>query len=155
MSRAEQIEELAKDPDNGNKPVPKTRREAEVALDLVDRGKLPGPVRRPIPGDGHSGDFVDGSGKDWDVKGPRSRDKLIADITTDSEGKGRSPPKLDPNKPLPGEFEVTKEIQSIREQIAGGEGVIIDSAKLNAVDLAALKDAVTKAGLDGKVIYHE
>jgi hypothetical protein len=155
MTRAEQIEELAKDPDNGYKPVPKTRREAEVALDLVDQGKLPGPVRRPVKGDGHSGDFVDGNGKDWDVKAPRSREKLIEDITAENAKKGRKPPNFRPDKKIDGEFDLAKELKSIEDQVKGGEGVIVDTAKLNPADLAALKDAVTKAGLDGKVIYHE
>lgn len=155
MTRAEELEELSKDPDNGMKPVPKTIREAEVGLDLVDQGKLKGPLRRPAKGDGHSGDLVDGNGQDWDVKSPRSREKLIEDITADNAKKGRKPPSFRPGKKIDGEFDVAKELAGIQEQIAGGENVIIDAGKLNAADLATLKAAVTNAGLDAKVIYHE
>ena len=73
-SPAERIAELAKDKDRGVKKDDETvLREAEVALDMEEQGRLKGPVRRPAEGDGHSGDFVDRNGQDWDVKRPHSR----------------------------------------------------------------------------------
>lgn len=69
--------DLARDPDHGGAVSAASQAEAEVALGLEAAGEVPPPVRRPVRRDGHSGDFVDGSGQDWDVKAFRSREALL------------------------------------------------------------------------------
>ena len=64
-ARAERIEELAKDPAKGGTADSKTRREAEVALQLEEMGQLAGPIRRDPTGDA---EFIDRRGTLWDVK---------------------------------------------------------------------------------------
>ena len=152
---SERLEELARDPDHGGKITEQTRREAQVALDLENQGKLKAPVRRPMPGDGHSGDFVDGAGGDWDVKAYKSRQTIIDNIRTKAAAKGAPPPKLDPAQPVPGEFELETAMNQLRAELRGGERVIIDTQGLSPSDLALLKSAVNHGNLEAVVIFHE
>ncbi len=152
---ATRLAELARDPDHGNVPTEATRREAVVALALEAQGRLPGPVRRPKPGDGHSGDVVDGKEKDWDVKAPKSRETIIDQAKANAKAKGRPEPKLDPNRVVPGEFDVVKFMGQINKELAAGEGVIIDAEGLAPSDLEGLKFELARAGLSDKVIVHE
>ncbi len=154
-SLSERLEELARDPDHGGKVTEQTRREARVALDLESQGKLKAPVRRPAPGDGHSGDFVDGAGGDWDVKAYKSRQRIIDNIRAKAAAKGAPPPKLDPSQPVPGEFELETAMKQLRAELRAGERVIIDTEGLSPEDLALLKAAVKHANLDGQVIFYE
>jgi hypothetical protein len=150
-TRQERLDELARDPDHGGGITPGTRREAEVALTLEETGRLKPTVRRP--GANESGDFVDGDGIQWDSKAPRSRDLLQADIRQRAIDSGRAPPKLDPSRPMAGEFDLNKELASIVGEIASKENVILDCGMLNAVDRAALETAVRDAGLAPHVIF--
>ena len=125
-----------------------------MSLDLEDKGRLPKEVRRPVKGDGHSGDIVDGANKDWDFKRPRSRAELISDIQREAVAKGRQPPNFAPAQVVEGEFELTKTLNAIRSEIAAGENVIIDTSKLNAADLATLEQAIKSTPLEARVIFY-
>jgi hypothetical protein len=154
-SPAERLEELARDPDHGGKVTEQTRREAKVVLDLESQGKLKAPVRRPVPGDGHSGDFVDGAGGDWDVKAYKSRQTIIDNIRAKAATKGALLPRLDPAHPVPGEFDLETAMNQLRAELRGGEHAIIDAEGLSPEDLALLKAAVKHGSLEGQVIFHE
>src|SRR5262249_16822759 len=154
-SPSERLEELARDPDHGGKVTEQTRREAKVVLDLDSQGNPKAPVRRPVPGDGHSGDFVDGAGGDWDVKAYKSRQTIIDNIRAKAAAKGAPPPRLDPAQPVPGEFDVGTAMNQLRAELRGGERVIIDTEGLSPEDLALLKAAVKHGNLEGQVIFHE
>jgi Domain of unknown function (DUF4157) len=151
----ERLEDLARDPDHGDKVTDQTRREAKVALDLERQGKLKAPVRRPVPGDGHSGDFVDGSGGDWDVKAYKSRQSIIDSIRARAVARDQPVPRMDPTKPVPGEFELETAMQQLRAELRSGERLIIDAEGLGAEDLDLLKEAVKREKLDAQVIFHE
>lgn len=150
--RKKRLDELADDKESGKNNAD-TRREAEVALSLEEQGKLKPKVRRPQKGDGHSGDFVDGAGKDWDVKRPYSRGELIQEIQKKAAAKGKPPRTFSPTEPVPGEFSVRTVLAEIQGEIQLGENVIVDTSKLNAADLTALRQAVTQAGLDAHVLF--
>jgi hypothetical protein len=154
-SLAERLEELSRDPDHSGKITEASRREAKVALDLESRGLLEAPVRRPVRGDGHSGDFLDGAGRDWDMKGYRSRQTIIDSIRARAAAKGRNPPKMDPGLPVEGEFELETSMQQLRKELRAGERLIIDTAGLTPEDLAQLKQAVKREKLDDQVLFHE
>ncbi|HUQ05448.1 MAG TPA: hypothetical protein VM261_23260 [Kofleriaceae bacterium] len=155
--REARLEELSRDPDHGGAVSEASRREAAVALALEDQGRITPPVRRPLRGDGHSGDFVDGAGGDWDVKGPMSRATLHAKIRASAEVKGRPPPKLDPDRPMNGEFTVETMLEDIAGELKAGERVIIDAQGLTPEDLTALKEALRTKGLvlDRDVVIYE
>lgn len=152
---ATRLAELARDPDHGNVPTEATRREAVVALALEAQGRVPGPVRRPKPGDGHSGDVVDGAENDWDVKAPKSRATIIDQAKANAKAKGRPEPKLDPNRAVAGEFDVVKFMSQVNKELAAGEGVIIDAEGLAPHDLEVLKVELAHAGVSDKVIVYE
>jgi hypothetical protein len=67
---------------------------------MEEQGRLEEPVRQPVEGDGHSGDFVDGNGQDWDVKRPHSRAQVEENRRISEIRKGRPTPKFDPKRPL-------------------------------------------------------
>ncbi|MEO7733875.1 MAG: hypothetical protein ABIY55_23120 [Kofleriaceae bacterium] len=149
------LEALARDPDHGGKVTDQTRREAQVALDLERQGRLAAPVRRPVPGDGHSGDFVDGVGGDWDVKAYKSRQSIIDGIRARMIANGRPVPVMDPAKPIPGEFQLEAAMKQLRTELRAGERLIVDTEGLSATDLGLLKEAVKREKLDAQVILHE
>jgi hypothetical protein len=152
VKRASRLDELAKDwLDHAGKETRGTRAEAEAGLGLEEAGEIPGPIRRPLAGEGHSGDFVDHAGVDWDVKGPYSRSKLIEKIKADARAAGRREPTLDPARAQRGEFEVNDMIKDIRNELKTGENVIIDARGLLPADTQALRQAVEEAGLTAQV----
>lgn len=149
-SRAERFEELALDPDT------KKRRpaEAEVALGLEDAGVLPPEVRRPIPGEGHGGaDFVDGADQGWDVKAPRSRERLEAEIAANALAKGQRVPTFDPGKRTRGEFETSEFIGDMQVELNSGSNVIIDTRGLTDGDLEQLRQTIAERGWENSVRY--
>ena len=150
--RAERLDELSKDwLDHDGGVSPGTRAEAEAALGLEEAGGIPGPIRRPRKGDGHSGDFVDATGTDWDVKGWYSRPNLIEKIKEGARAAGRREPTIDPTKPVRGEFELTQMLKDLRAELATGENVLLDVRNLTAADTQALRQAVEDAGLADRV----
>jgi len=136
-------------------PTRDKQREAEVALDMEEQGRLKEPIRRPAPQDGHSGDFVDGNGQDWDVKRPHSRAQVEENIRQRFAAEGRPPPRFDPNRTLEGAFDLKVTLKDIQAELAGGENVIVDTSKLNSADLAALRQALIDEGILGtKVLLY-
>jgi len=119
-------QELAKDPDQGGKTSAATLREADVALGLEQMGAVKPPVERGSPG----ADFKDGNGQDWDVKGFQTR-----------QGKGG--------------YTRDAAQKSIQREIAAGENVALDTAKLSKEDRDDLKDLVAShpEWADKVVIY--
>lgn len=124
--RERRKEELAKDPDQGGKATEGSRREAEVALGLEETGAVKPPVERGSPG----ADFKDGNGQDWDVKGFQTR-----------PGKG-------------GYTRAAAEA-AIKRELAAGENVALDTAKLSKEDRDDLKELVAEnpEWADKVVIY--
>lgn len=122
----ERAEELAKDPDQGGKTTASSRREAEVALGLERMGAVTPPVERGSPG----ADFKDGNGQDWDVKSFQTR-----------QGKGG----------------YTREAaeRSIQRELAAGENLALDTAKLSQADRDDLKELIAShpEWADKVVIY--
>jgi hypothetical protein len=153
-TREERLEELARDPDHGGAITPGSRAEAEAALGLEEAGQLPRPVRRPVPGDGHSGDFIDGANVDWDVKAPQSRDSLIARIRRAAADAGRPAPEFPAGRPIRGEFNLADVMREIRGELAARENVIVDTRGLNAADAATLRQGITDAGLNANVKFY-
>jgi hypothetical protein len=141
--RAARLDELARDYlDHGGQETPGTRAEAEAALGVEETQGL-GPFRRPRRGEGHAGDFVDETtGIDWDVKRPRSREALHTEIRERAREQGRPEPRLDPNRPMRGEFDLAEQVADIRNELATGENVIIDTRSLNPDQIAALRAAI-------------
>ena len=137
------LDELARDYlDHGGQETPGTRAEAEAALGVEQTEGL-GPFRRPRPGEGHAGDFVDETtGTDWDVKRPRSREALQNEIRERAREQGRPEPNLDPNRPIRGEFDLADTVEAIRNELNTGENVIVDTRSLNPDQIAALRAAI-------------
>ena len=105
-ARAERIEELAKDPAKGGTVEDKTRREAEVALQLEEIGLLAGPIRRDPTGDA---EFIDRRSTLWDVK------QFHSEL---------------------GRFNLGEAVKTIRKEILAGENVILDTKFLDPNDAA-------------------
>jgi len=142
--------ELAKDPAHGGVIKPKGLREAEVGLILEARGDLPGPITRapqtvdPRTGDTiDHGDFIDATGQAWDVKQP-----------TDTF----PPPAPNAGQPmppgLPGRYDGPGFERTIRDQLAAGQNVILDTTYLSDPARADLRARVAShPEWDGKVIF--
>ena len=142
-TREERLDELSKDHiDHGGKATKGTIEEAEAALAAEGKPPIKGKLRRPQPGEGLKGDFVDEAGQVFDVKAPRSGDLLREEIKENARKAGKPEPKLDPNKPIKGEFKLKTTIDAIRGEIADGEKVILDTRFLNGKDLEDLKRAL-------------
>jgi hypothetical protein len=92
--------------------------------------------------------------RDWDMKAPRSRAELEKDIAAEAKAKRRPPPKFNPNKKIDGEYDTVTTIDSIKEQVAGKEDVILDTSRMEPGQVSDLKSAVTAEGLDKHVIYY-
>ncbi|MGH3912880.1 MAG: hypothetical protein ACRDTC_05650 [Pseudonocardiaceae bacterium] len=122
-------QELALDPAHRDEPPDeKTLREAEVALGLEQMGAVSPPVQRSS----HPGaDFTDGDGQDWDVKGFQTRPGDQGDYT-----------RADAEK-------------SILREIAAGEYVALDTAKLSQAHRDDLKELVAShPEWAGKVVIY-
>ena len=122
-ARAERIEELAKDPAKGGRVDDKTRREAEVALQLEEMGLLAGPIRRDPSGDA---EFIDRRGTLWDIKQFHSEN---------------------------GWFDLREAVKTIRGEILAGENVILDTKFLDANDAAALRSVIEANGWQRKILW--
>jgi hypothetical protein len=156
-ARARRLEELSHDHlDHGGKATPGTRREAEVGLGMEEQGRLPAPIRRPVPGEGLHGDFVDGAEQSWDVKRFPSRDILQEEIRANARAAGKpEPTHLTPETRVRGEFELGTAMEDIRGELRSGENVIVDGASLNAGDRRSLEEAVRAEGLENEVLFYD
>lgn len=117
----DRLEKLAADPAHGNKVEPKGLHEAVIGLALEEKGDLDALITRDPRPDG--GEFIDGSGKVWDVKGFRSG--------------------LPPRK---GGFALKKDLDKIANELQKGEGVIVDTTFLSPSDTATLRQGVKERG---------
>ena len=141
----QRLQNLAKDDiDHAGQTTKGTTQEAEVALGVEARGDIPvGRLRRPQPGEGIEGDFVDDlTGQRYDVKRPSSRDALEKKIAEENAEKGRPAPNLSPNKKIKGQFQLQKDLATIKKDIDSGDHVLLDTRALNEKDLAELKAAI-------------
>ncbi|WP_245919766.1 hypothetical protein [Melittangium boletus] len=128
-SREARLEELARDPAQGGKITPKTRREAEIGLQLEDRGQLPGPIQRDPTG---QAEFIDAQGTRWDIKSFDSR--------------------FSPQK---GGFSLARDLDKIKAEIAGGENVILNTENMAAPHVQELRQAIDSLGaaFSSKVLW--
>jgi hypothetical protein len=156
-ARARRLEALSHDHlDHAGEVTPGTRREAEVGLGMEEQGRLPAPIRRPMPGEGRYGDFVDGAGQSWDVKRFPSRDILQDEIRANARAAGKpEPTHLTPEYHVKGEFELENAMESIRDDLRSGENVIVDGPSLNADDRRSLEEAIRAEGLEDEVLFYD
>lgn len=140
----ERFDDVARDPDHNGKVRPGSKDEARVMLDLEERGH--GPFDRPkdangalIPG---KGDFVDGKGQAWDMKGAHS------DWPPDVPEKVRNS----------GPFKDAYTEQWFRDTVQGqfdkGRNVIMDTRNASAADIENMKSIVAKEGWGGRIIWY-
>ena len=127
LARDARIKILARDPAQGGKVTPKTVREAEVAVSLEESGKVPGPIQRDPTG---GADFIDGSGKPWDVKGFDS---------------GHSPAQ--------GGFDLATDAGAVDKSLTLGEDVMLDTGKMSPADIASMKAEGIKRGWGDRVKF--
>ena len=143
------MNELAKDPAKSGGINAKSKREAEVALDLERRGHLRGPVRRqPLDNSDPAhqvdrGDFMDANGQRWDVKGP-------TDTFPSGPKAGQKMPKGQR-----GRYERSALQDQIGEELADNQNVILDTRNLSPEALKDVRDLVAShPAWAGKVIFH-
>lgn len=123
----ERYQALALDPAHIGQISEKTLRESGVGLALESQGRLPGPITRyPTP----AAEFTDASGQAWDVKTFNS---------------GFPPEK--------GGFAVEKSLKEIQSEIGKNENIILDTKDMTPDHIQQLRDAISQAGLNGKVIW--
>lgn len=127
LARAARIEILGKDPAQGGKVTPSTLREAEVAVALEEAGQVKGPIRRDPTG---GADFIDADGKPWDVKGFDSG-----------------------HTPAQGGFELATDAAKVDKSLALREDVMLDTGKMSATDISALKAEGVKRGWGDRVKF--
>ncbi|WP_429842743.1 hypothetical protein [Brevibacillus sp. FIR094] len=122
----DEYEDLARDPDHNFNIDDKTRIERQAGLELEVRGELTGPiVRDPVTG---RGEFIDGNGQVWDVKGFNSN----------------YPPKK-------GGFRLDKAMADIEDELSKGENVILDTTKLSQDHIEQLTNAISTMEWKGKI----
>jgi hypothetical protein len=151
QNRQDRIDELSYDQDRGGVD-DQSRHEAEVLVNLGEKGTLKEPVRRPVKGE--RGDGIDADGQSWDIKRPRSRDSLIKDIEDTAIAKGKKAPTFPADKPIKGEFEVEVTIKEYKKQLEDGKKLIIATDKLNPIDLKALREKAAQEGIDNGIIWY-
>jgi hypothetical protein len=156
-ARERRLEDLSHDHlDQGGKATPGTRREAEVGLGMEEQGRLPPPIRRPMPGEGLFGDFVDGAEQSWDVKRFPSREILQEEIRAKAQAAGKpEPTHLTPETHVEGEFELGMSMENIRGELRSGENVIVDGPSMNADDRRSLEEAIRAEGLEDEVLFYD
>ncbi len=114
--RQARLDELAADPAQGGKATPKTKREAEVGLELEESGMLTPVIKRDPTG---KAEFIDGNGTKWDIK------------TFDS----RFPPRK-------GGFSLQRDMGKIKSELEQGENVILNTENLSGQHVQELRGAV-------------
>lgn len=134
MSALMRFEDLARDPAHDGAIGEKSRREAQVALGMEQRGdsegrKVRAPVVRSID---PQADFVDGDGQPWDVKGFHSYPK---------PGEG-------------GRYTREHSLKKIGQKLRKGFNVVLDTANLSPSDLADLKIAVEGLNVGPRVVFY-
>jgi len=133
--RTRRHDEMSHDPDHGGKVTAGAQREADIALAMEEAGLMKPPVRRPDgPG---QGDFIDGNGTHWDVKGMQSN----------PAGQGRGQAK--------GRYSDAKATGIIEKQLAAGRNVVLDLSGLDDHDRESLKALIrNNPSWHGRVVIH-
>jgi hypothetical protein len=72
-----------------------------------------------------------------------------------AQNKGHVAKPVSPNKKLPGQYDRSKALLSIEEQIENHRSVVVDLREMNASDAADLKSAVSAAGYSENVTYFD
>jgi hypothetical protein len=124
---SQRLEELAHDPSEGGGVTDKSKEEARVAYAMEKSGDLPGPVRRDPSG---RADFIDGTGREWDVKSFRSND----------------PPRK-------GSYDFDASMSNIGDELAIGEDVIVNTTHMSPQAIQELKEGVGRAGWADRVLW--
>ncbi|WBB65962.1 hypothetical protein [Micromonospora sp. WMMD812] len=142
------VEELAADPAHNGRISPKSRKEAEIGLAAEAEGKIPGPIRRAELDNSDpafqkdQGEFVDANEKFWDVKSP-------ADIFPAGRHAGQPMPEG-----MKGRYDGDEFEQKLADEVAGGQGVLINTENLSPSAVADLKSRVAaRTDWDGKVVF--
>lgn len=110
---------LARDPAKGEALQPGGIEEASVAFMAEHYGVLPQPVGRETTG---YSEFVDGQGRNWDVKSPLS--------------------------PPPGAgwvLDVPHQVEKVREDLAQGDRILLNLSRCSATDAAAVLEGLDQA----------
>lgn len=139
-AREQRLDDFETDPDvvpPGKQPTPaqaaKGRREGEIAIGCEEAGAVPGPVTRPTQKG--QGDFIDGNGNRWDIKGFKSPENL--------------PPGAS------GAYTDKEATAKIVAELAHGRNVVLDLSDLNAADRESLKRLVqNNPDWHGKVVIY-
>lgn len=124
---ARELEELAKDPAHAGAISPKSIQERTVGLDLEKRGAVPGPLTRDPSG---AAEFIDARGVKWDVKGFNSG----------------FPARQ-------GGFSLARDAGKVEKSLSQGEHVMLDTSKMSAADVAALKAEGAARGWGARVLF--
>lgn len=118
------LAELSRDPAKGGRIGSKSIQEGRVGRSLEDTGRLSRLRRDPTGG----AEFIDESGRAWDVKGYHS-------------GFGNG-------------YRLNDAIRGIRTSISRNENVIVDTTKMSSEHVAELASAIaTDTSLAGKIIW--
>ncbi|MEV4155561.1 hypothetical protein AB0J48_21285 [Nocardia salmonicida] len=134
-------DELSKDPAKNGKSNPASQREAEVGLQAERDGKIPGPITRAQPGPNNEdmGEFVDATGKRWDVKS-----------SPDSQPSYRPNAGQEIGNPQSDE----KFVKMINKDLADDENVLIDPDGMSPARRARLEQLVSEhPEWEGKVVW--
>ncbi|MCO5994759.1 WXG100-like domain-containing protein [Actinoallomurus rhizosphaericola] len=123
------LAELAEDPAHGGVISAKSRREAEVGLQLERDGLLPGPIKRaPFDDAGNDqGEFLDANGTFWDVK---------------SSPDLQPPWGRDPGNPIPRPQPPQRFASMISKELDAGQNVVLDPIGMSPERLNQLKQLV-------------
>ena len=119
---------LAQDPAHGKQITRCSFREAWIGLRLEKAGVLVGPITRDSSG---AAEFIDGKGTPWDVKGFHSERPVQE-----------------------GGFLLSRAIEKIEGEIAGGQNVILDDRKLSAVHAEVLAQFIAKQEWSSRIRWY-
>jgi Domain of unknown function (DUF4280) len=122
----EEMEDLARDPAQGNQITEKGMIEREIGLDLETRGILSGIKRDPSG----AAEFIDVNGTKWDIKGFNSH----------------FPPKK-------GGFKLDKVIGQIEKEFSKGENVIVDTTKMSSQHIDELRKAIQEKNMSSRILW--
>jgi hypothetical protein len=119
------MDELAADPAHGGRIRPNSLLERDVAIGLETTGQVPAKVTRDPTG---QADFIDGLGQRWDVKGFVSG-----------------------QLPRMGYFDLMRDAGKVDKSLAQGEYVMLDTRRMNQVDVQALQSVGASRGWGQRV----
>lgn len=135
----ERFEQTTHDPDHSGKVNANSKDEARIGLDLMERGDFDANYHRPPAA--AQGDFIDGNGTHWDIKGVHSDwPPGVPDHVRATQF---------PNAYTEADFRAT-----ITEQFGKGRNVIVDTRNADATAIADMVRIVNKEGWGGRIIWY-